>query len=79
MSVSRRAFLFGASAVPQRHAVSVAGERCLALSGVVCRNCGDACDTRAIQFLYATGGVPRPVVDAQRCTACGDCLSVCPA
>lgn len=51
---------------------------CLAYLGVVCRNCGDACETRAIQFLFGAGGVPRPVVDPRHCTACGECIPACP-
>ncbi|MCC7112033.1 MAG: 4Fe-4S binding protein, partial [Deltaproteobacteria bacterium] len=33
----------------------------------------------AIAFSWGPGGVPRPLVDAGRCTSCGDCVPACPA
>lgn len=57
---------------------AAAGEVCLSQRGVVCRSCGDACPERAISF--ALGAAPAaPRVDAQRCSGCGACASVCPA
>ncbi|WP_218127620.1 4Fe-4S dicluster domain-containing protein [Belnapia rosea] len=39
--------------------------------------CRDACLSEAIRFSLARGGaVPR--VEAEICTGCGDCASVCP-
>lgn len=52
---------------------------CLALNRVECRLCGEACDAGAIRFPPRRGGVAVPVVDAARCTGCGDCLPRCPA
>jgi len=54
------------------------GEECLALKGVVCRACGEACDTRAIRFRLEVGGLARPLVDGEACTGCGGCLARCP-
>jgi ferredoxin-type protein NapF len=51
---------------------------CLALRQVECRACGDACDTGALRFRPAPGGIRRLAVDTARCTGCGDCLPPCP-
>lgn len=54
------------------------GERCLALQQVVCRTCGELCDTSAIRFVMQAGRVAQPQVQAERCTGCGDCIADCP-
>lgn len=54
------------------------GADCLALRGVVCRSCGEACDAEAIRFRYGRGGVACPEIDAESCTGCGGCVGVCP-
>ncbi|HEB99224.1 MAG TPA: ferredoxin-type protein NapF [Thiotrichales bacterium] len=54
-------------------------ERCLAAGGVVCRTCGEQCETGAIRFRLAAGGVARPELDLARCTGCGACVAPCPA
>ncbi|MDO5623657.1 MAG: ferredoxin-type protein NapF [Pseudomonadota bacterium] len=51
---------------------------CLALQKVECRTCGDACDARAIRFRPALGGIAQMQLDPQACTACGECVAVCP-
>lgn len=51
---------------------------CLNRRGVECRVCGDACDTRALRFAPARGGIASLTVDTAACTGCGDCVSVCP-
>ncbi|NDY91485.1 4Fe-4S dicluster domain-containing protein [Ideonella livida] len=51
---------------------------CLALRQVECRLCGDACDTRALRFVPAPGGVSRVQLDPARCHGCGACLPPCP-
>lgn len=79
----RRAFLLpgsrrvGADGQPAPPVARVAPS-CLALQGVECRLCGDACDSGAIRFPPRLGGVARPVIDEARCTGCGDCLPPCP-
>lgn len=52
--------------------------RCLAREGVVCRSCGEACETGAIRFKPQPGGVSLPHLDASGCTGCGACLAPCP-
>lgn len=54
-------------------------DRCLALQGVVCRSCGEQCETDAIRFCFTKGGVGQPQVNAAACTGCGACFAVCPA
>ena len=51
---------------------------CLSLNAVVCRSCGDHCDTGAISFRLQTGGVSVPMIEEKNCTGCGACLYVCP-
>lgn len=51
---------------------------CLSSNGIVCRACGDVCDTRAIQFQLQTGGRATPNIDLTLCNGCGECLAVCP-
>lgn len=51
---------------------------CLSSNGIVCRACGDACDTRAIQFQLQTGGRATPAIDLTLCNGCGECFAVCP-
>ena len=53
-------------------------DHCLAVRGIVCRACGDACDAQAIRFRLQTGGRATPRVDVDSCTGCGTCLYACP-
>lgn len=50
---------------------------CLAMNGVTCFSCRDACGEAAILFRPARGGAV-PELDASRCTGCGACVSPCP-
>jgi ferredoxin-type protein NapF len=54
-------------------------DRCLALHGVECRICGEACDERAIHFQLAIGKVAQPQLITEQCTGCGACLAPCPS
>lgn len=54
------------------------GADCLSAKGVTCRVCGDVCETRAIRFKLAVGGIADPVLDAALCTGCGACAKPCP-
>lgn len=51
---------------------------CIAFNGVVCRTCGEHCETTAIRFVHLVGRGAMPQVDLERCTGCGACVSVCP-
>lgn len=57
--------------------VATIGGACLAVQGVHCQSCRDACPEQAIRFLPERA-VPRPRVGTDRCTACGACVSACP-
>lgn len=75
---SRREFLLGRAprpAAPQ----AIIGTGCLEGGGIVCQACRDACLPLAVRFLPAPGGASHPVIDASRCTGCGECIEVCPA
>lgn len=51
---------------------------CLTEQQVVCRTCGEHCDTGALRFAPQLGRVAAPHIDHDRCTGCGDCLATCP-
>ena len=51
---------------------------CIAFNGVVCRTCGEHCETSAIRFVPVVGRGAMPRVELERCTGCGACVSVCP-
>jgi ferredoxin-type protein NapF len=48
---------------------------CIAWRETICFSCQDICPERCIMFK----GMFNPVIDDDKCTACGFCLSVCPA
>ena len=48
---------------------------CVAHDGVICFACKEPCLDDAILF----NGLFNPVIDEQKCTACGFCLARCPA
>ena len=49
-------------------------EACVAHHGVICHSCKEPCIDDAILF----NGLFNPVIDDEKCTACGFCLSRCP-
>jgi len=77
--LGRRNFLRGRLSVsPPPPPVAVIDLSCLALRGVACMSCRDACPTGAVRFVLRIGGAhPQVAVDA--CTGCGECVSICPA
>jgi ferredoxin-type protein NapF len=58
---------------------AVIAETCLAVRQVVCRTCGEQCETGAICFLLQPGGMAVPLINLETCTGCGACVRVCPA
>lgn len=59
--------------------VLLVSEACFLNSAIYCRSCGDMCQERAIRFIMKSGGCADMIIDAELCTGCGDCVSVCPA
>lgn len=53
-------------------------DACLTRHGVECRLCGDTCDTRALRFERAPGGIAQLHIELDLCTGCGDCIAICP-
>ncbi|AKF25595.1 nitrate reductase [Sulfurovum lithotrophicum] len=49
-------------------------EACVAHQGVICHACKEPCIDDAILF----NGMFNPVIDDEKCTACGFCMSRCP-
>lgn len=54
------------------------GDTCLAMSGVECRVCGEACPAGAIRFRPRLGGVALPALTLESCNGCGACFAPCP-
>ena len=78
---TRRELLFGARGRNVSEAcrpLARISAHCLSLTGVACRNCDDACDARAIRFRARIGGHYVPTIVDAACTACGECIAVCP-
>lgn len=81
-SPTRRAFLRGqvrleGTSLPAGEPRAAIASHCLAFNGVACFSCRDACGERAIVFQPAVGGA-KPLLLADACTGCGDCVDPCP-
>ncbi|WP_024791726.1 4Fe-4S dicluster domain-containing protein [Lebetimonas sp. JS138] len=48
--------------------------KCLAWNNTICYSCQDICEKEAIIYK----GMFNPVIDLDKCTACGFCIGVCP-
>lgn len=77
--LSRRRLLLGRGADSRRPAVAGVGPACFMAQGIACRLCEDTCDAGAFRFRPLLGGKAEVTVEESRCTACGDCLDICPA
>lgn len=53
-------------------------EKCLSMTGVTCRVCGDHCDVGAIQFTPGLRSLAKVDIDQSLCTGCGACFPACP-
>lgn len=69
--------LFDLEAKPWQQVAEVSNN-CLTFNGIVCQNCKDACEPRAIRFQFSAGGLSRPEIDTAACTGCGACIAPCP-
>ena len=58
------------------HLQAQIAESCLLAKRVLCRSCGECCEHGAIRFPLAEGQLPQ--IQADQCTGCGGCVSVCP-
>ena len=51
---------------------------CLAMQGLRCRRCAEACAAGAIRLRRFAGGFARPELDPHLCDGCAACLEACP-
>lgn len=58
--------------------IAVIDESCLAQKGVTCQSCKDSCETSEVIRFSWQDRTPIPVINAERCTGCGECVAVCP-
>lgn len=58
---------------------AVISDECFSRRATVCRSCGEVCESRAIEFKLAVGGVSLVNLNAAACDGCGECVHVCPA
>ncbi len=58
---------------------AIINKDCFSRRGVICRSCGDVCETRAIRFKPALAGRSKISLDESACNGCGECVHVCPA
>ena len=49
-------------------------KKCIAWNQTICFSCQDICEEFAIIY----NGMFNPVIDEEKCTSCGFCISVCP-
>lgn len=60
-----------------QHIVQVS-DSCLAVRGVACMACRDACPSNAIYFRPRIGTPFVPEIRGESCTGCGACIAPCP-
>jgi len=59
---------------------SIIREACLAWEDhKECLACDEYCGYNAIDIKIGKNGIPKPIIDAEKCRGCGACRNVCPA
>ncbi len=58
---------------------AIINDQCFSMRGIVCRSCGEICESRAITFKAIVGGRTTVALSADSCTGCGECIPICPA
>ena len=58
---------------------AIINDECFASRGIVCRSCGEVCESRAIEFKLVVGGNSQINLNTAVCDGCGECVHVCPA
>ena len=51
---------------------------CLAMQGLHCRRCAEACAAGAIRLRRFAGGFARPELNPDLCDGCAACIDACP-
>ncbi|GIU04553.1 ferredoxin-type protein NapF [Shewanella morhuae] len=64
---------------PAWHYKAYVQETCLTNHGIWCQSCKDACEPRAINFVFSIGQAPSPHIDVDLCNGCGACVAPCPS
>ena len=59
--------------------IAVINDECFSARGIVCRSCGEICESRAIQFKPGIAGRTQVNLNTAACNGCGECVHVCPA
>ena len=78
IDLSRRAFLLRSETQATSAPGVLVTEHCLTAHGVYCESCRDACEFEALRFVPQLGAVPKPTIDPELCTQCGECVQACP-
>lgn len=73
IDASRRAFLTG----HWRNKTEISSD-CLNKQGIYCQSCKDVCREDAIIFNQVQRGVQLPLIVADKCLSCRDCVECCP-
>jgi len=63
---------------PWQHTASI-NDECFSARGIVCRSCGEICESRAIKFSPGISGITQVILNTAACNGCGECVHVCPA
>jgi len=59
--------------------IAVISDQCFSSRGIICRSCGEICESKAIKFKPGISGVTQVILNTDSCNGCGECVHVCPA